>query len=66
MDHQNTPVINVTLFTGVWIEITPTQPRTLGISVTLFTGVWIEIGTYRVKPGYSSSHSSRVCGLKFR
>ena len=34
---------DVTLFTGVWIEIMITCTNTPTNTVTLFTGVWIEI-----------------------
>ena len=55
----------VTLFTGVWIEIFYPAHDNRNQHVTLFTGVWIEIPFVLFVLRTNTSHSSRVCGLKF-
>ena len=46
MDSLETPMITVTPFAGVWIEIRASNEYTAFVSVTPFAGVWIEIYKY--------------------
>jgi len=57
----------VALFTGAWIEISPSALVSTPVNVALFTGAWIEMGCVGV-PSMTQpkSRSLRARGLKYK
>ena len=58
------PLMHVTPFVGVWIEITGTFEVGSVVIVTPFVGVWIEISYTNIGSKVAESLPSWECGLK--